>query len=92
MRLLFSMVAIGALSQTALAEQPDCKTIADPTSRLTCYDRINPPIAAYPVPLPKPAYRPVPATGTGGGAGDVDPSNGEEALMNEKIHGICRGC
>jgi hypothetical protein len=91
MRLLFSLVAIGALSQSAVAEQPDCKTITDPASRLTCYDRINPPIATYPIPLPKPAYPGVPTTGAAS-AGDIDPSGGEEALMNEKIHGICRGC
>ncbi|MGA7803051.1 hypothetical protein [Bradyrhizobium sp.] len=92
MRLLFSLVAIGALSHGALAGQPDCKAIADPASRLTCYDRINPPLATYPIPLPKPIERPAPEAAMSGGAGDLDTAGDGEALMNEKIHGICRGC
>jgi len=90
MRLLFALVAICA-SQGALG-QPDCKTIADPASRLTCYDKISPPIATYPIPSPKPAYRPAPEAAMSGGSADIDTPVDQEALMNEKIHGICRGC
>jgi len=56
MKLLAATVAICALSGTAFAETQDCKTLTDPAARLTCYDKINPPIATYPIPLPKPAH------------------------------------
>jgi hypothetical protein len=91
MRLLFPLIAIGALSQGAHAAQPDCKTIADPASRLTCYDKINPPIATYPIPLPKPTYHPVPQPSVDD-SGTVDSAEGNDAQMNQRMHGICRGC
>jgi hypothetical protein len=92
MRLLYALAAIGALGQSALAAPPDCKTIADPASRLTCYDKLDPPVATYPIPLPKPTYaRPV-SPAIIGDEGYAEPSGGEDAQMNERIHGICRGC
>jgi hypothetical protein len=91
MRLLLLLVALVGLGQAARAEIPDCKRIADPASRLTCYDKINPPIATYPIPLPKPTARPfsVPQTE---GTGYVGSPNEDEALVNAKMNGICRGC
>jgi hypothetical protein len=91
MRLFFSLVALCALLQDALAETPDCKTITDPATRLTCYDKINPPIATYPIPLPKPTARPLsmPPSGNTGYSGSPDE---DEALVNAKMNGICRGC
>lgn len=89
MRFLVVLGAIGTLSEAALAEAPDCKTITDPALRLTCYDKINPPIATYPIPLPKPS-RPIPTTrpdGTGG-----DSLNDEDASMRAQMRNICRGC
>jgi hypothetical protein len=86
MRLFLSLVAICGLCQGVRAEIPDCKMIADPATRLTCYDKINPPIATYPIPLPKPTARP------SDGAGYVMSPNEDEALVNAKMNGICRGC
>jgi hypothetical protein len=57
--------------------------------RLTCYDKINPPIATYPVPLLKPS-QPIPTTRPDG-AGYVDPQHDEEALVLAQTRNICRG-
>ena len=57
MRFFAALGVICAVSsQTALGKTQDCKTITDPALRLTCYDKINPPVATYPVPLAKPSH------------------------------------
>ncbi len=61
MRFLAALAALCALSGAAYAQTRDCKTLTDPAARLTCYDKINPPIATYPIPLPKPSH-PIPLT------------------------------
>jgi len=93
MRFLAALLGICALCQAARAETADCKTIADPAARLTCYDKINPPIATYPLPLPKPS-RPLPlATNPDGTRVYTDSTGGEDdAMVNAKMNGICRGC
>lgn len=92
MRLLAATAAILALTGAALAETQDCKTLTDPAARLTCYDKINPPVATYPIPLPKPAY-PIPLTRPDGTTGSAEVSDGgDEAAVNAKMNGICRGC
>ncbi len=89
MRFIAALGVICALSQAAFAETHDCKTIADPTTRLTCYDKINPPIATYPIPLPKPSH-PV-ATMRPDGMGSVD-SQDDDAMVRTQMRNICRGC
>jgi len=91
MRLLLSLVAVCGLSQAVRAEIPDCKTMADPATRLTCYDKINPPIATYPIPLPKPTARPL-SVPQADSTGYVGSPNEDDALVNAKMNGICRGC
>ena len=91
MRLLLLLVALGGLCQATRAEIPDCKRIADPAGRLTCYDKINPPIASYPIPLPKPTARPFSGP-QADGTGYVGSPDEDEALVNAKMNGICRGC
>jgi hypothetical protein len=44
-RCLAAPIASFALAATAFAHTQNCKTITDPALRLTCYDKINPPIA-----------------------------------------------
>ena len=91
MKWLVALMVTGALAQTASAETQDCKTITDPALRLTCYDKINPPVATYPIPLPKPSHF-IPLTrpdGTPGSAGSVSE---DDATVNAKMSGICRGC
>jgi len=92
MRWLVALIALGACASTAQAETQDCKTITDPALRLACYDKINPPIASYPVPLPKPSHF-IPLTrpdGTPGYAGPVD--GDDDVTVTSKMNGICRGC
>jgi hypothetical protein len=91
MRLFLSLIAVCGMCQAALAEIPDCKLIADPASRLTCYDKINPPVATYPIPLPKSTARPASAS-QAGSSGYVGSPGEDEALVSAKMNGICRGC
>jgi hypothetical protein len=92
MRLLAATAMICALTGVAHAETQDCKTLTDPAARLTCYDKINPPIATYPIPLPKPS-RPIPLTRPDGTPGSADVSDsGDDAVVNAKMNSICRGC
>jgi hypothetical protein len=92
MKLLVAIAAIFALCGAASAETRDCKTLTDPAARLTCYDKINPPIATYPIPLPKPAH-PIPLTRPDGTAPAADVSESEDdAALNARMKGICRGC
>ena len=95
MKLLATIVLLCTLNGTAFAETRDCKTLTDPAERLTCYDRINPPIATYPIPLPKPTHH-IPLTrpdGTPGSAGLGESSDsGADTMMNAKMNSICRGC
>jgi hypothetical protein len=95
-RRLFALtVAICVLSQTALAQTPDCKSIADPQLRLGCYDRAAPPpasaektVAARPA-APQLARAPVTKLDS---SKYVDTIGAEDALMNAKLKNICRGC
>jgi hypothetical protein len=80
------LVAICALSQTAFAETPECKSIADSDARLACYDKAAPPRVSS----AKPATR-APAAKVDG-AKFVDSISAEDALMNAKLKNICRGC
>jgi hypothetical protein len=94
MRLFAVLVAICALSQTAAAQTPDCKGIADSGARLACYDK------AAPLLTPSAAARPaaaVPAAKKDAAAKVdsgkyVDSISAEDALMNAKLKNICRGC
>jgi hypothetical protein len=94
MRLFLLAIMLCTLSQKASAESQDCKTITDPASRLTCYDKLNPPVATYPIPLPKPTHA-IPITrpdGTVDYLGGSGPTSEDDAMVNAKLHGICRGC
>jgi hypothetical protein len=88
MRLFAVFVAICALSQTAAAQSPECKSIPDPGTRLACYDRVAPPPAS-PV-AAKPASR-APVTKIDNSK-YVDTISAEDQLMNAKLKNICRGC
>jgi hypothetical protein len=95
MRFFAALVVTCALPQAALAATQDCKTIADPALRLTCYDKINPPVATYPIPLPKPS-RPLPAARFDG-SGPADTQNADaqddgDAAVRAQMRNICRGC
>jgi hypothetical protein len=88
MRLYFVLAVACALCQTAIAQTPDCKLTADPAARLACYDRSAPPA------VPSRTFRPIRALPQSkiDSTGYMDSISAEDALMNERIKGICRGC
>jgi hypothetical protein len=90
MRLFAAFAAICALFQTAIvqtaiAQTPNCKSIADSSARLACYDKAAPSAAAA-RPLAS-----VPASKTDTSK-YVDSISAEDALMNARLRNICRGC
>lgn len=86
---LASVLAVACLfCQTAMAQTPDCRAIADPAARLTCYDRAIPPTATAGTVRP---IRAIPQSKIDS-AGYVNSISAEDALMNERMKGICRGC
>jgi hypothetical protein len=87
MKLPAVFVTICALSQAATAQTPNCRSIPDPAARLACYDKSPSPASAAATPAP----RPVPASKTDSSK-YVDGITAEDAIMNERIKGICRGC
>jgi hypothetical protein len=92
MRLFAVIVAFGALSQSvlsqsALAQSPECRSIPDPGTRLACYDRAAPPAAATARPI-APAVR----TSNPPAEGYVDSLGAEDARVNAQMKNICRGC
>jgi len=83
------LLATSALCQTAIAQTPACRSIADSAARLSCYDKGAPPVAA------SAAARPVLRTTPPSKADStqyVDSISAEDAIMNAKIKGICHGC
>ena len=87
MRFFAVLVAIFALSQTAMAQTPECKSISDAAGRLACYDKTALPAAsAKPVAAAK-----VPVSKVDS-AKYVDQISAEDTLMNAKLKNICRGC
>ena len=90
MRIVALLISLCALSQAAplqaaSAQTSDCKSIANPTERLACFDKASPTeISAARAPAPK--------------ASKVDPSkhvdsiSAEDARMNARLKSICRGC
>jgi hypothetical protein len=89
MRLLFSLIAVVTLGQAAIAQGQECKGIKDPSMRLACYDKAAPPVAA--TLAPRPAVRTDP-TSEVDAQKYVDPIAAEDALLNARTNGICRGC
>ena len=89
MRLFAVLVAICALSQSAVAQTPECKSIADPGARLACYDKAAPPAASSAAAKPAPKAAPARKVDT---AKFVDTISAEDALMNARLKNICRGC
>jgi hypothetical protein len=86
--LLSASLATCALCQTAIAQTADCKSIADPATRLTCYDKGAPPAASS---TARPVVRAAP-TSKVDSAKYIDTISEEDAIMNAKIKGICHGC
>jgi hypothetical protein len=94
MKFLVLVVAICATTQTAIAQTPECRSIANPHARLACYDKGAQPAAADKSAATKPAV-PVSAKASPSNvdaAGYVDSISAEDAAMNARLKNICRGC
>ena len=84
MKFFVLLVAICALSQTALAQTGECKSIPEAAARLACYDKPAAASAATAKPL-APASKP-------DAAAYVDEISAEDVRMNARLKNICRGC
>ena len=87
MRLITLILLTSAMSGAALAQTPECRTIAEPAARLACYDKATPPPAAATAPkraaTPKSLADPEKS---------MDSQSAEDALVTARMNGICRGC
>jgi hypothetical protein len=95
MRFVVALIAMAALCKSADAQAAECKSLTDPATRLACYDKSNPPIAAYPTPISKPAPKSTPGPVPDAKAdnmGYVDSLVEEDARVNAQLKNICRGC
>ncbi|MEA2941912.1 MAG: hypothetical protein QOD09_2441 [Bradyrhizobium sp.] len=82
MKITLAVLALCALAQSALAKEPDCRSIENANGRLACYDAVTAPKVAKPAAGPGDASRP-PFT---------DPFVAEDARTTAKLKNICRGC
>jgi len=80
------LVAISALSQSAMGQMPDCKSLPEAAARLACYDKATPPAASSAAAKQRAPVSNVDA------AKYVDTISAEDAIMNARLKNICRGC
>jgi len=80
------LVAISALSQSAMGQTPDCKSLPEAPARLACYDKATPPAASSAAAKQRAPVSNVDA------AKYVDTISAEDAIMNARLKNICRGC
>jgi hypothetical protein len=90
MRIVALLISVCALAQAAtfqaaLAQTPGCKSIANPTERLACYDKASPTETSA-------ARAPAPKASKVDPAQYVDAISAEDARMNARLKSICRGC
>jgi hypothetical protein len=71
-------------SEAAIAQTSECPSIPKASARLTCYDKISPPIAPG-----KSATAKTPASTQ---EKYVDPLSAENARTDAAMKNICRGC
>ena len=86
MRFFVILLAMGALSHSAIAQTPGCKSISESAARLACYDKAAPPAASSAAAKQRAPVSKVDA------AKYVDTISAEDAIMNARLKNICRGC
>lgn len=91
MRLLAVLGAICALTQSASAEIGDCSAIADAAAQLACYNNEAPPKPAHATPARRSGVARSPATASDSLKG-IDRPTDEDAAVDAKVRGLCRGC
>ena len=87
MRLITLILLTSAMGGAALAQTPECRTIAEPATRLACYDKATPPLAAATAPK-----RAAAAKSQADPEKSVGSQSAEDALVTARMNGICRGC
>jgi hypothetical protein len=99
MRFLAALVASCTLSQAAIAQTSECRSISDSGARLACYDKAAPPRASSTT--AKPGLRAASGSKADVGKADVgkadvgkyvDTIGAEDERMNAQLKNICRGC
>jgi hypothetical protein len=86
MKFAAPLIALCTISAMAGAQAADCRSIANSTERLACYDKATPPTAhASRSAAPKPASAEQQAP-----LGDMLAA--ENSKLDARIKGICRGC
>lgn len=85
MKVVALSIAICALSQAAIAQTPECRSISASNDRLACYDKAAPPAKSMLRPAASSTPKPDPS-------GYVDTISAEDARMNAQLKNICRGC
>jgi hypothetical protein len=79
------LIALCTIPAIAGAQTADCRSIANSTERLACYDKATPQAAQARPAAPKPASADQLAP-----LGDMLAA--ENSKLDAKIKGICRGC
>lgn len=93
MRFFVIVLAMGALSQSAIAQTPGCKSISESAARLACYDKSAPPAASAAKPAaPSAAAKSRDPASNVNNAKYVDTISAEDAIMNARLKNICKGC
>jgi hypothetical protein len=85
MKAVAPLIALLALSQAAVAQSQDCKSVSGRNERLACYDRAATPAKA----VERPAASKTPNADP---SKYVDTIGAEDARMNAQLKNICRGC
>ncbi len=85
MKVVALLIAICALSQPAIAETSDCKSISVPGKRLACYDKAATPAKSTEQSAASEISKPGPSK-------YVDTISAEDVRMNAQLKNICRGC
>jgi len=89
MRLIVLMLFAAIAGGPALAQTPDCRSIADPTAQLACYN--NEPQTAPAAKRQRPASA-APQRSKVEPEKSMESLDAEDAVMRARINGICRGC
>jgi hypothetical protein len=85
MKVVAPLIAMLLLSQAAVAQARECKSISGRNERLACYDSAATPAKA----VERSAAAKKPEAGP---SKYVDTISAEDARMNAQLKNICRGC
>jgi hypothetical protein len=91
MRIVALLAFFCIFSEVALSQTPECRSIAEASDRLACYDRATPPQAVGKSSASKNVAKPAAST-TPADQGPVDMLAIENSKLDARLKTICRGC